>query len=194
MNHTSGQHYLTIISDSAFDNHIVLDDNESAYHSFLVFANKKPTTCTISAQLRGKKTLANIHIISFVCNQLPLHVDGNITIPQTGDQATGKLLEEVIILGEYSHTLTKPVLDIKNNNVSASHGARIHRIDETKLFYLRSRGLSESQAKEVVIAGMIHSLFESNPIISVVDDNTCIHITNMDQYKDALVKQIVSNK
>ena len=43
------------------------------------------------------------------------------------------------------------MLDVQSNDVSASHGARIEKIDAKKLFYAQSRGLDEAQAKGLII-------------------------------------------
>jgi Fe-S cluster assembly scaffold protein SufB len=44
------------------------------------------------------------------------------------------------------------MLDVRSSDVSASHGARIERLDEKKLFYMKSRGIDSTQAKELIIS------------------------------------------
>ena len=53
-----------------------------------------------------------------------------------------------------------PILDIQANNIAAAHGAKIYRLDEQKLFYLQSKGLSAEQARALLISSYPNLLFE----------------------------------
>ncbi len=57
-----------------------------------------------------------------------------------------------------------PILDIKNNEVIASHGTSIGTLDEGLLFYMRSRGLNCKEAKEAIIKGYV------KPFLDLLDD------------------------
>jgi Fe-S cluster assembly protein SufD len=43
------------------------------------------------------------------------------------------------------------MLDVHANEVTAAHGARIEKLDNKKIFYLKSRGLDDQQATEMMI-------------------------------------------
>lgn len=55
-----------------------------------------------------------------------------------------------LLLSKQAEIDTKPELEIYADDVSCSHGATVGQIDENQLFYLRSRGLSEAQAKQIL--------------------------------------------
>ncbi|MDQ6962120.1 MAG: Fe-S cluster assembly protein SufD [Mariprofundaceae bacterium] len=55
-----------------------------------------------------------------------------------------------LLLSKKSEIDTKPELEIYADDVSCSHGATVGQIDDNQLFYLRSRGLSEEQAKKIL--------------------------------------------
>jgi Fe-S cluster assembly protein SufD len=69
-----------------------------------------------------------------------------------------------IILGEESEIAVEPTLLIDEYNVSASHGAAIGQIDENQLYYLKSRGLNEEEARSLIIFGL------TNPFIEKITD------------------------
>lgn len=69
-----------------------------------------------------------------------------------------------IMLSDNSEIIVEPKLLIDEYNVSASHGAAIGQMDELQLYYLLSRGLSESEARSLIISGY------TNPFINMVDD------------------------
>ena len=78
-------------------------------------------------------------------------VNGNISISPGTSKVIAGLLQENIILGDHIHIQAKPMLNISSNDVQASHGAKIERIDSEKLLYMTSRGLTPQQAQRLVI-------------------------------------------
>lgn len=46
-------------------------------------------------------------------------------------------------------------MEIKNNEVKASHSASVGRIDEEQLFYLESRGVEKHDAEKLIIKGFL---------------------------------------
>ena len=57
-----------------------------------------------------------------------------------------------------SRAFIKPDLEILQNEVKASHGSSIGRVSAKDLFYLRSRGLSEKEAKKICVAGFFQDM------------------------------------
>jgi len=53
-----------------------------------------------------------------------------VTIAPDTKQTSGHLLEENIVLGKKVKVKTLPMLDVRSSDVSASHGAKIDRLDE----------------------------------------------------------------
>lgn len=61
-----------------------------------------------------------------------------------------------------------PQLHVLEENVDgAGHAATVGQVDADQLFYLRSRGLTESQAKKLMVAGFFHPMLEQVPIPEV---------------------------
>lgn len=56
-----------------------------------------------------------------------------------------------ILLTDKAHVQTHPFLEIYADDVKCSHGATIGQMDENALFYLRTRGISEKQAKTLLM-------------------------------------------
>jgi Fe-S cluster assembly protein SufD len=55
-----------------------------------------------------------------------------------------------LILSPDASIDTKPQLEIFNNDVKCSHGSTIGRLEENALFYLRTRGLEEAEARRLL--------------------------------------------
>lgn len=80
---------------------------------------------------------------------------------------------KIMVFDEASDAIAKPILKIDENDLEASHGAVVGKINDEHLFYLKSRGLSEETAKELITLGYL------NPIL--------------DGFKDESIKEHISS-
>ncbi len=55
-----------------------------------------------------------------------------------------------LLLSKHAEIDTKPELEIYNDDVKCAHGATVGQLDENQLFYLKTRGLSEQEARQVL--------------------------------------------
>ena len=75
---------------------------------------------------------------------------GGILIEKGADGTKADLSNKNLLLSDNAEIDTQPVLVIHADEVAASHGATVGRLDAGHLFYLRSRGISEAQAKAML--------------------------------------------
>jgi Fe-S cluster assembly protein SufD len=75
------------------------------------------------------------------------------------DQANHNLL-----LSERCEIDTKPELEIYADDVKCSHGTTVGQLDETALFYLRTRGIDERGARELLTRAFAESILAKAPI------------------------------
>lgn len=111
-----------------------------------------------------KHTTSNI-VNSLISNKnanLDYYVSGKIE--KGNEYSICNQLNKGIILSEAGQIKVLPMLFIDEYNVEASHGAAIGQMDEEQLYYLLSRGLTELEAKTLIIYGY------TNPFISSIED------------------------
>jgi Fe-S cluster assembly protein SufD len=89
---------------------------------------------------------------------------GGITIRAGADGSDARLSNKNLLLSEGAEIDAQPVLEIHADEVKAAHGATVGRLDETALFYLRSRGLALVDARRLLTAAFCRE------ILSVLDD------------------------
>ena len=77
---------------------------------------------------------------------------GAITIAAGADGSAAALSNKNLLLSPHAEIDTQPVLEIYADEVQASHGATVGQLDERALFYLRSRGVPQAQARAMLIA------------------------------------------
>jgi Fe-S cluster assembly protein SufD len=76
-------------------------------------------------------------------------------------------LNRTLLLSDGAKVNTKPQLEIFADDVKCTHGASIGQIDEEQLFYLKSRGLSEREARDMLVYAFAAELFETITVDSV---------------------------
>jgi len=80
------------------------------------------------------------------------------TIAKVEKQAHGSKSRvecKALLLGENAKAKADPILEILNNDVECSHAASIREIEKEKVFYLQTRGLSEPEAKSLIVDGFL---------------------------------------
>lgn len=68
-----------------------------------------------------------------------------------------------LLLSDDATIDTKPHLEIETDDVRASHGSTIGAVDDQQLFYLRSRGIPEDEARDVLTFAFVSQLLERIP-------------------------------
>jgi Fe-S cluster assembly protein SufD len=76
--------------------------------------------------------------------------NGQILVREKAEKTHSSLTNNNLLLSREAKVDTKPLLEIFNDDVKCSHGATIGRLDENQVFYLRSRGLDESLARNLL--------------------------------------------
>ncbi|MEQ8458483.1 MAG: Fe-S cluster assembly protein SufD [Sandaracinaceae bacterium] len=65
-----------------------------------------------------------------------------------------------LLLSDDATIDTKPHLEIDADDITASHGATIGTVDESSLFYMRSRGIPETQARDILTFAFVRELID----------------------------------
>lgn len=90
-------------------------------------------------------------------------LDGMIDISPNAKKSNSRLEEHTLLLSGKARCDALPALNIRASDVNVSHSASVSQADQEKLFYLMSRGLSEQEAKNLIIQGFFESLLEIIP-------------------------------
>jgi Fe-S cluster assembly protein SufD len=76
---------------------------------------------------------------------------GRIVVHKAAQKTDAKQTNRNLLLSDDAQIDTKPQLEIYADDVKCTHGATIGQIEENALFYLRSRGLSELEARKLLL-------------------------------------------
>ncbi len=78
-----------------------------------------------------------------------------VIIPKHAQLSDSFVSQHFLLLDESAQAEALPSLEIEADEVKASHAATISPLDEEKLFYLTSRGLSTNEARKLIIEGFL---------------------------------------
>ena len=80
---------------------------------------------------------------------------GKVHVHQIAQKTDGYQMAKSLLLSPQATINTKPELEIYADDVKCSHGATTGRLDDEALFYLRSRGIPENQARNLLIQAFV---------------------------------------
>lgn len=131
----------------------------------------------------GFKVVHNFPNTSSVVNSKSISKDGGSctyrALVRIGENAKGSKCSvscESLMLDDISRSDTIPTNDIRNDDVEFSHEATIGKISDKEIFYLMSRGLSEEDAKAMIVRGFAYPISKELPVEYAVEMNNLINL------------------
>jgi Fe-S cluster assembly protein SufD len=86
---------------------------------------------------------------------------GRIIVRPKAQKTDAKMMTRALLLSDEAEADNKPELEIFADDVTCGHGATTGALDESLLFYLRARGLSEKEAQSLLIQAFVGEAIES---------------------------------
>jgi Fe-S cluster assembly protein SufD len=95
--------------------------------------------------------------------------NGAIAVHEHARKTDAVQYSKNLLLSKEAQINTKPQLEIRNNDVRCFHGATIGQIDTEAVFYLKSRGLAEGDAKRILVRGFACEIIDAIRVPTVRD-------------------------
>ncbi len=90
--------------------------------------------------------------------------NGQVHVLPSAQKSDAQQANHNLLLSRNTEIDTKPQLEIYADDVRCAHGTTVGQLDEQMLFYLRSRGIPEPQARGLLTYGFAHDVVERIPI------------------------------
>ena len=84
--------------------------------------------------------------------------NGKILVEQDAQKTDAKQTNQSLLLSESAVMDSKPELEIYADDVKCTHGATVGQLDEEGMFYLRSRGIPEKAARDILVYAFVSDL------------------------------------
>ncbi len=101
---------------------------------------------------------------------------GLLQIKKQAEGAKATVSCESLMLDEISQSDTIPTIIVDNDNIDLGHEAKIGRISDEAIFYLMSRGLSEEEARAMLVRGFVEPISKELPLEYAVEMNNLISL------------------
>jgi Fe-S cluster assembly protein SufD len=109
----------------------------------------------VIAEHRAVGTSGRITVRGVAGARSIVKVHGMIKIHKAAQKTDDFLELRVLTMDKTAYALAEPMLEIEANDVKASHAASVGPVDPEQVLYLKSRGLSDYQAKEAILLGWL---------------------------------------
>ena len=93
--------------------------------------------------------------------------NGKVFVPQAAQLTNAGQLNRNLLLSPKARVDTKPQLEITADNVKCSHGATVSQLEDDEVFYLQSRGLNETEARNLLIDAFAAEIINQLPVTSL---------------------------
>jgi len=152
-------------------------ENAKCEYTLLSFAGKGQELDT------GLKVIHNAKNTSTVVNSKSISKDGGICTFRSNAKVNKRAFNsklalscESLMLDSKSRSDTIPANEILNDSTLFSHEATVGKISEETIYYLMSRGLTEEEAKALIVQGFAEPIAKSFPVEYAVEMNRLINL------------------
>ncbi len=128
-------------------------------------------------EMKGKNTKSNIVVQGALDNEANKAFKGTIDFKEGCVGAKGIENENCVILSNSAKCKSLPMLLCHEENVEGEHGVASGKIDEDKLFYIMTKGISYNEARKLIVKANFNEILEDindeitkNNILSCIDE------------------------
>ena len=137
------------------------------------------------AEHYGRETLSELHTAGVLAGRCQKILRGTIDFKPGAVHAVGHESEDVLLFSPAARNRTAPLILRGEEQVEGQHAATVGRLDEGKLYYLNSRGLSAAQAKRLMVEARFAPALDKIPDAALRDEILTYVGRRLDHYERA---------
>jgi Fe-S cluster assembly protein SufD len=147
------------------DLHAELTGDEARFDSRGVFAlhGRQHVDTQLSVRHQALRTASESNWRGVADQRSRGVLRGAIVVAEGADGTDASLSSKNLLLSAQAEIDTKPELEIYADEVKAAHGATVGQLDERALFYLRSRGIPQAEARAMLTAAFCRTVLQDLP-------------------------------
>ena len=149
---------------SNYYTNLIGDNSENDFKNIYLGTNNDILDLNYHVEISGKKSNCNIEAQGAIDGQAKKNFKGTIDFKEGASNSIGEENENCVILSDNAISKSLPMLLCHEENVQGAHGVSSGKIEEDKLFYLMSKGISKKEAEKLIIKANF------NKIINEIED------------------------
>ena len=142
------------------------DGAKCKLHSAYVIDDQTEYEMNYEIYHKGKRTVSDVIVKGALLGEAKKRFIGNLYFERGTKGSNGSEVEEALLLSSKARSYGIPALWCYEEDIVGNHAASSGKLSKDKLFYLMSRGLSEEEAKYLMVEAAI------SPILDQVEDIT----------------------
>jgi len=139
------------------------DKSECAADTFYFGDGERKLDFNYIAKHLGKSSRSDMNASGALFGKCEKIYRGTIDFVAGASDSKGAELENTLLFSESSRNRSAPLILCGEENVEGSHAASVGRMDENKLYYLQSRGLTEADAMRLMVAAQMETSMKNVP-------------------------------
>ena len=152
-------------------------NSENKFNNLYFGTNKDMIDMNYHVEILGKKSVCNIEVQGAIDDESKKNFKGTIDFIEGASNSIGEENENCTILSDKAISKSLPMLLCHEENVQGAHGVSSGKIDEEKLFYIMSKGISEFDAKKLIVKANFNNVIQNiedeelqNEIIEIIEN------------------------
>ncbi len=156
---------------------VLLGDNSSSDSIGIAFSAKGQNQDTGTKVIHiGKNTKSMIKAKSISKDGGISSYRGLVKVSKQAENAISAIECDALLVDGKSVSNTFPVMEVENQSAQVIHEAKIGKIGDDEIFYLMSRGLTEENAKQMIVSGFANDVIKKLPFEYAVELNKLIEM------------------
>lgn len=143
------------------------EQTETTFNGLTIAAGEQLSdTHSLMAYTKPYSTSNQLHKC-IVTDKAHAVFNGKVVVPQAAQLTNASQLNRNLLLSPKARIDTKPQLEITADNVKCSHGATVSQLEDDEIFYLQSRGLNETDARNLLVDAFAAEIIQKLPAASL---------------------------
>ncbi len=154
------------------------DFSENNLKTIYLGTDKDVIDINYNIEVYGKSNKCDIEVQGAIGGKSHKNFKGTIDFKQGCEKSKGVENENCMILSDEAKSKSLPMLLCKEENVEGEHGVSSGKIDESKLFYIMTKGISYEDSKKLIVKANFNKIIKrindeelENKIIEQIDNN-----------------------
>lgn len=137
------------------------DNSENELNTIYIGTGKQLLDMNYIAETRGNKTKMNIDVQGAIKDNARKHFKGTIDFKRGCKKSEGSENEFCMLLSDEAKSISLPMLLCDEEDVIGNHATAAGKVNNKELFYLMSRGLTEKEAKILLVKARFHNVIDN---------------------------------
>ena len=149
--------------------------NNSKNYINMIYLGKEKDLIDINYNIEtyGKNSIVQMNIQGAITDSCKKNFKGTIDFKQGAKKSVGKENENCMMLSPNAKSKSLPMLLCHEEDVEGEHGVSSGKLDESKLFYIMTRGISYEEARRLIIKANFNEIIkniENEEIKSIIEE------------------------